>query len=238
MHYYQFNIGDYQSHTSHLSETEDLAYRRMLDWCYLHEKPLPVDPEEISRLVRMRTHSESIAIVLREFFVNENEGWFSERVNKEIQHFRDKIEKASKAGKASAQQRFNGRSTDVQPTNNHKPITNNHKPINTKEVLADCYQVAIPETERETEKRQKKLAFPKPESVTQETWDAFVQQRKTKKAQITQLVLDSIAKQASLASWTLEDALKEIVVRNWTSFNAEWVKGKQAPKNDFMKGLI
>jgi hypothetical protein len=103
-------------------------------------------------------------------------------------------------------------------------------------VLADCYQVAIPETERETEKRQKKLAFPKPDSVTQETWDAFVQQRKTKKAQITQLVLDSIAKQASLASWSLEDALKEIIVRNWTSFNAEWVKGK--PKNDFMKGLI
>ena len=211
MHYYQFNIGDYQSHTSHLSETEDLAYRRMLDWCYLHEKPLPVDPEEISRLVRMRTHSESIAIVLEEFFVNQNEGWFSERVNKEIQHYRDKIEKASKAGKASAQQRFNGRSTDVQPTNNHKPITNNQEPVKKEKIEA-------------------------PAGVTPETWAAFVQQRKTKKAQITQLVLDSIAKQASLASWSLEDALKEIVVRNWTSFNAEWVKGK--PKNDFMKGLI
>ena len=117
-----------------------------------------------------------------------------------------------------------------------KPLIDNGFFIIASGVLADCYQVAIPETERETEKRQKKLAFPKPESVTQETWDAFVQQRKTKKAQITQLVLDSIAKQASLASWSLEDALKEIVVRNWTSFNAEWVKGK--PKNDFMKGLI
>ena len=117
-----------------------------------------------------------------------------------------------------------------------KPLIDNGFFIIASGVLADCYQVAIPETERETEKRQKKLAFPKPESVTQETWDAFVQQRKTKKAQITQLVLDSIAKQASLASWSLEDALKEIVVRNWTSFNAEWVKGK--PKHDFMKGLI
>ena len=96
----------------------------------------------------------------------------------------------------------------------------------------------LSQRQRETEKRQKKLAFPKPESVSQETWDAFVQQRKTKKAQITQLVLDGIGRQAALASWTLEDALKEIVVRNWTSFNAEWVKGKQAPKNDFMKGLI
>jgi uncharacterized protein YdaU (DUF1376 family) len=68
MHYYQFNIGDYHTHTDHLSEMEDLAYRRMLDWCYLHEKPLPEDVAEVARLIRMRSHSDSIANVLREFF--------------------------------------------------------------------------------------------------------------------------------------------------------------------------
>ena len=131
---------------------------------------------------------------------------------------------------------FRLRITEKDYADGVKPLIDNGFFIIASGVLADCYQVAIPETERETEKRQKKLAFPKPESVTQETWDAFVQQRKTKKAQITQLVLDSIAKQAALASWTLEDALKEIIVRNWTSFNAEWVKGK--PKNDYTKGLL
>ena len=131
---------------------------------------------------------------------------------------------------------FRLRITEKDYADGVKPLIDNGFFIIASGVLADCYQVAIPETERETEKRQKKLAFPKPESVTQETWDAFVQQRKTKKAQITQLVLDSINKQASLASWTLEDALKEIIVRNWTSFNAEWVKGKQ--KNDYTKGLL
>jgi len=35
MHYYQFNIGDYASHTRHLSDLEDLAYRRLLDAYYL-----------------------------------------------------------------------------------------------------------------------------------------------------------------------------------------------------------
>lgn len=132
---------------------------------------------------------------------------------------------------------FRLRITEKDYADGVKPLIDNGFFIIASGVLADCYQVAIPETERETEKRQKKLAFPKPESVTQETWDAFVQQRKTKKAQITQLVLDSINKQASLASWTLEDALKEIIVRNWTSFNAEWVKGKKASNNDFMRGL-
>jgi uncharacterized protein YdaU (DUF1376 family) len=57
MHYYQFNIGDYQSHTNHLDPLEDLAYRRMLDWCYLHEKPLPLDANEIARIIRLRDHA-------------------------------------------------------------------------------------------------------------------------------------------------------------------------------------
>lgn len=76
-----------------------------------------------------------------------------------------------------------------------------------------------------------------PDGVSSETWDSFVKQRKTKKAQITQLVIDGITKQAGLAGWSLEDALKEIVVRNWTSFNADWVKGKTSQPN-YMKGVI
>jgi uncharacterized protein YdaU (DUF1376 family) len=214
MHYYQFNIGDYQSHTSHLSETEDLAYRRMLDWCYLHEKPLPVDPEEISRLVRMRTHSESIAIVLREYFELRDEGWINLRVIQEILKVGIKSEKASESAKARWSK---PKDANALPTQSERYAT----------------QDTLPKTQ---DTKPKKTTIEAPAGVTPETWAAFVQQRKTKKAQITQLVLDSITKQASLASWSLEDALKEIVVRNWTSFNAEWVKGK--PKNDFMKGLI
>ena len=214
MHYYQFNIGDYQSHTSHLSETEDLAYRRMLDWCYLHEKPLPVDPEEISRLVRMRTHSESIAIVLREYFERRDEGWINLRVIQEILKVGIKSEKASESAKARWSK---SKDANALPTQSERYAT----------------QDTLPKTQ---DTKPKKTTIEAPAGVTPETWDAFVQQRKTKKAQITQLVLDGIGKQASLASWSLEDALKEIVVRNWTSFNAEWVKGK--PKNDFMKGLI
>jgi uncharacterized protein YdaU (DUF1376 family) len=130
MHYYQFNIGDYHTHTDHLSEMEDLAYRRMLDWCYLHEKELPLDCEQIARLIRMRSHTDCIAIVIEEFFVQHDGGWISERVLEEIEHYRAKIEQASKAGKASAERRLNGSSTGVQLTNNYKPITNNQELFN------------------------------------------------------------------------------------------------------------
>ena len=100
MHYYQFNIGDYQSHTAHLTDLEDLAYRRMLDWCYLHEKPLPLDADEIARLVRMRTHSDCIAVVLREYFQQVQDGWISARVLLEMGRVGLKSDKARASAKA------------------------------------------------------------------------------------------------------------------------------------------
>ena len=127
MHYYQFNIGDYASHTRHLNVIEDCAYRRLLDFYYLHEKP--ISQRDIARQINMREHEQEVLSVLNEFFLSTNEGFVSPRANKEIEHYHAKIEQASKAGKASAERRFNARSTEVQPTNNHKPITNNQEPI-------------------------------------------------------------------------------------------------------------
>jgi uncharacterized protein YdaU (DUF1376 family) len=100
MHYYQFNIGDYQSHTAHLSEIEDLAYRRLLDWYYLHESPIVDDIPEIARQIRMRTHTESIAVVLQEFFELTQNGWSSIRANREIAKTGEKSAKASASAKA------------------------------------------------------------------------------------------------------------------------------------------
>jgi len=131
MHYYQFNIGDYVSHTRHLSPIEDIAYRRLLDAYYLSERPLNSGVAVVARQIGLRDYEQEVAIVLDEFFKLTEDGWISSRADKEIAHFHSKIEQASKAGKASAERRSNARSTDVQPTNNQEPITNNHKPIDT-----------------------------------------------------------------------------------------------------------
>jgi hypothetical protein len=97
-------------------------------------------------------------------------------------------------------------------------------------VLADCKQLAIPEieTEREieTEKRQRATSVAPPDGVSQSVWQEFVNHRKSKKAQVTQLVIDGIQKEADKAGFSLEDALKEVVVRNWQGFKAEWVLPK------------
>ena len=99
--------------------------------------------------------------------------------------------------------------------------------------ISERYQDDALETERETEKEREKetkkaTIVATPIGVSQEVWDSFVKQRKTKKAQITELVIAGIQREANKAGWSLESALNEIVVRNWQSFKAEWVKEKQS----------
>lgn len=153
MHYYQFNISDYQSHTRHLTPIEDICYRRILDWLYLHEKPLPLDPLKVARIIVLNDCLTDVERVLNEFLTKTEHGWVSVRVLSEIEIYNEKLEKASKAGKASAEARktkikqslkssehlFNERSTGVQPTINHKPLTNNQ--LNTlvhSDAVDDC----------------------------------------------------------------------------------------------------
>ncbi len=231
MFYYQFNIGDYQSHTGHLSEMEDLAYRRLLDWCYLHEKPLPGDLDEIARLIRMRSHSDCIAVVLREFFQRIEGGWVSVRVMDEIAKVNDKSIKASASAKArwaEKPSKINGSGDDANAMRTHsernatqdtRPITQDTKPNKTKAVVTAA-----------------------PDGVSQEVWDSFLQQRKASRAVVTPTVVKKIAQEAQKAGWTLENALAECAARGWRGFKAEWVAEKQQKNvgernRDTMQGL-
>ncbi|SDH26006.1 YdaU family protein [Nitrosomonas sp. Nm132] len=87
MHYYQFNISDYMSHTRHLTPIEDICYRRLLDWQYLHEKPVPADLKAICRLLMLRDYQEDVEQVLNEFFILTEEGWINQRAFEEIEEF-------------------------------------------------------------------------------------------------------------------------------------------------------
>ena len=131
MHYYQFNIGDYASHTAHLDPLEDIAYRRMLDYCYLNECGLPETIESIARVIRMRTHCDCIATVLHEFFYEHVDGtWHHNRVDNEILAYKGRSAKAAE----SARKRWgsvdaNALRTQSEGNANHKPITINQQPV-------------------------------------------------------------------------------------------------------------
>ena len=164
MHYYQFNIGDYQSHTAHLSDIEDLAYRRLLDLSYLHEKPLPDDIDQIARLIRMRSHSDCIAVVLREYFVRTDEGWVNERVLREIESVNTKSQKARDSALARWQAKAMRTHSEGNATQDTRPITQ----------------------DTEHKKKATDVAFVLPDWIPLETWNAFLEMRKRIKKPATE----------------------------------------------------
>jgi uncharacterized protein YdaU (DUF1376 family) len=93
MHFYKFHIGDYMSHTRHLSLLEDLAYRRLLDFYFLHEQP--IKHRDAARQIGMREHEEDVLTVLNEFFLSTDDGFVNPRANKEIMEF--KVHQATSA---------------------------------------------------------------------------------------------------------------------------------------------
>lgn len=130
MHLYLFHIGDYASHTRHLTPMEDLAYRRMLDLYYLREHPLSDCSTSVARSIGLRDHEAEVTTVLQEFFTYTDDGWRNQRADEEIAKYQGKVRAASRAGKASAAQRaLSARSADVQQTVNHKPVTKNRVPV-------------------------------------------------------------------------------------------------------------
>ena len=87
MHYYQFNIGDYQSHTKHLTPIEDICYRRLLDHYYLHEKPIENNVSKVSRLLLLSGYEKEVEQMLIDFFELTDEGWINHRADVEIQQY-------------------------------------------------------------------------------------------------------------------------------------------------------
>ena len=97
MNFYPWHIGDYKSHTDHLTPKEDICYRRILDHYYLHESPIPNDIPAVARHIKMRDSEEVIKSILSEFFELRGEYWHSTRADKEIAAYTLKSEKAKRS---------------------------------------------------------------------------------------------------------------------------------------------
>jgi len=139
MNYYPFNISDFGYATRHLSLVEKAVYRELLDLYYDKEKPLENNPEKLAKLICAPEQVTTVEQMLNEYFELEENVWINSTCDGIIAEYHDKIEKASKAGKASARARANKlkASKDVttveQPLNgcstNQETITNKQKPV-------------------------------------------------------------------------------------------------------------
>ena len=101
MKWYKFSAAEYQIKTIHLSDAEDLAYRRLLDMAYLSERPIPLDTGLVSR--RIRIDQDIVDQVLSEFFEKTESGYRNRRVEEEVLAYQTIIKRNLKGAKAAAE---------------------------------------------------------------------------------------------------------------------------------------
>lgn len=97
MIWYKFYLGEYLTHTTHLSDAEDLAYRRLLDLYYISEKPIPLDMEAVARKIKLDL--DITEIVLEEFFVKGVDGYRNYRCDAEIARYTKQVAVNKELGK-------------------------------------------------------------------------------------------------------------------------------------------
>jgi len=127
MIWYKFHIGDYLTHTIHLSDAEDLAYRRLLDLYYMSEKEIPLETESVARKIRLDLDiTES---VLGEFFEKTSTGYFNNRCHVEVAKYQHQVENNRQLGKRGGRPLKSESKTESEPNTN--PNRNRNRNRNT-----------------------------------------------------------------------------------------------------------
>ena len=215
------------SHTRHISLLEDLAYRRLLDFYFLHEQP--IKHRDAARQIGMREHEEDVLTILNEFFLSTEDGFVNVRADKEIAEFR-------KHQAVSAYGAFIRDNPSLKHLVNKEDYITHYLAVSIDVYIGtlrgddvpimdtsstDDAPLTINHNHNHKDKRATSVAAP--DGVSNSVWQEFKSLRKAKKAPITQRAIDAISSEAQKIGWSLEKALEECVVRGWQAFKADWV---------------
>lgn len=105
MHFYNFNIADFNNSTRHLSLPERAIYRDLIDMYYHNEQA--IDSSDMDRLARRLLcttpeYREMLEYILDEYFVKRGKRHHHHRIDKEIKNYKFKSGNADSNGKRNA----------------------------------------------------------------------------------------------------------------------------------------
>lgn len=143
MHYYKFNVSSWAKDTGHLSLKEEAIYLRLINYYYDYEKPIPIKTQMVLRKLRMADESETVDLILEEFFTKTKDGWTHHHCEKLIAEYQKKAEANRKNGKSGGRPKINeldkpsglivGSESEPSGNLNYKLLTTNEELITNKD---------------------------------------------------------------------------------------------------------
>lgn len=98
MNYYQHHIGDFIRDTARLSDSQCMAYLRLIWMYYETESPLDCDIDALA--FKLGANASDVHQILKHFFFLHDGMWHNSRCDKEILSFVSRSEKAKKSANA------------------------------------------------------------------------------------------------------------------------------------------
>lgn len=133
MHYYKFNIGDFDKSTRHLSIIERGLFRDILDLYVKDEKPITDNLKKLERLlcVKSKAEKEALQNILDDFFVLTDDGYYSDYCQSILDDTTDRVEASrengKKGGRPSKQSQSETKANGKQDESQSKPSENLEK---------------------------------------------------------------------------------------------------------------
>lgn len=216
MYYYPHHIGDFIADTSRLTDSQCMAYLRLIWHYYDTEKPLENDPESLA--FKVGANASDVSLILKHYFIFDGDVWRKTRCDNVIAEYHGKANKARKSAEArwknaDAKRTDSERNANASENNanasksdaNQEPITNNQKPI-VKELVTPS---ATP--------RLKATRLPNDWKPTQEHWDAAI------------LINSDLAPRLNLIAETFRDywiakSGKDATKMDWMATWKNWIR--------------
>lgn len=219
MHYYKFNIADWNLGTSHLSLVEEAIYFRLINFYYDSEAPIPIETKPVFRRLRIGSDSDIASAILDEFFTKTEKGFIHVRCDEMLKDYRKTLKNNRVNGSKGGRPRSSKpcKETENKPSGliseteekpkhnpNQEPITKNQEPL-----LKEC-SAKTPKA-----KQQKFNALELvPSNVNFAAWSEWVEFRRQKKKPVSKqaakkqfdlLVKYSIETQAEIINSSIQN---------------------------------
>lgn len=248
MLYYPHNIGDFSAATAGLDLESVGIFVRLVDRFMLTEKPIKT--QWVSVGFPKESH-EKVFAILDGLFERSEDGWIYPPLAEEVERYRRTVEKNRENGRKGGRPRKDASSeTPVvqaslvvteSPADEENPkkttgnpvggLTNNQQPTtNIEEANASSKKT------RKRASEYDRASYLGLEGVSDELWADWTKHRKRKRAVVTQLVIDTLAKEASRAGLSVAQAMTIQIERGWTGFRADWVV-KPVQNTSFKRSL-
>jgi uncharacterized protein YdaU (DUF1376 family) len=212
-------IADYLSATSRLTTEQHGAYLLLLMDYWKSGAP-PDNDAVLAQITKLSPDAWANArTMLEPFFEIQDGAWFQSRVENEMVKANHNKKANKERGLKGAQARWGNK--------NAPSIVQAYS----EQCLADSTSPSPSPTNVKTQKKEKPAtSVACPDFVEQQVWNDWMTVRKGKGAKtLTETGWKKFINQAEKAGWPLEQAISHCCLKNWISFEADWVEKKQSP---------